>query len=401
MRHVPLCHRWIFILFFGSFSALAQDVRVEKQGADQVTLDLSGFESGSAEGALFLRTLQKDLTLSGWFSLVSSGRAELRVTGAATERRGDLNIACNLLRSDASIALLNKSWKSPAGQARRLAHTVADALVEAIGHKGFASARIVLVGNRTGNKELYLCDSDGESLTQLTKDRSISLYPRWFPDGNRMAYVGFMKGFPDLYQLELSTGRRKRISSFPGLNTGGAVSPDGQSMALILSREGNPELYVRDLRSGADLRMTRTPKAIESSPSWSPDGKRITYVSDVSGTPQIYILSREGGSPRRMTSRGAENVSPNWGSNGMIVFASRVGLQYQLGVLHPDTGETRWIVPDGGSYEDPCWTPNGRHLTCTRTVGRKSAISLVDTATGVAVSLITVSGDWFSASWSR
>lgn len=373
---------------------------MEKAGADQVAIDLSGLEASGPEGGLFLKTLRSDLARSGWFRL-AAGSAELRVTGSASESRGGLKIECRLGRTGASGSLMSESWKMPPGKARKAAHVVADALAEAIGRKGFASARVLLVGKRTGNKELYLCDSDGESLVQLTKDRSISLYPRWFPDGNRLVYSSFLKGFPDLYQIELSTGRRQRISSFPGLNTGGAVSPDSQFMALVLSREGNPELYLRDLRTGADRRMTRTLKAIESSPSWSPDGKRVAYVSDTSGSPQIYILSREGGGARRVTTRGVENVAPSWGPNNVIAFASRTGRQYQIGLVHPDSGETRMIALDGASYEDPCWTPNGRHLTCTRIVGRKSEISLVDTATDEAVSLISTSGDWFSASWSR
>jgi TolB protein len=172
-------------------------------------------------------------------------------------------------------------------------------------------------------------------------------------------------------------------------------------MALVLSREGNPELYVRDLRTGVDRRLTRTLKAIESSPSWSPDGRRIAYVSDQSGSPQIWALPREGGSPRRLTTRGAENVAPSWGPNNVVAFASRSGRQYQVGLVHPDSGESRILALGGASFEDPCWTPNGRHLTCTRTVGRKSEISLVDTMTDEAVSLISASGDWYSASWTR
>jgi TolB protein len=401
MSCFPLFSRIAVVFACLALAAPAQDVRVEKAGADQVALDVSGFQASGEAGELFLRTLRSDLARSGWFRLAAGGGAELRVTGSAQEGRGGLKIECRLGRSDAPGSLLSQTWKMTPAQARKGAHTVADALVEAIGRKGFASARILLVGKRTGHKELYLCESDGGGMVQLTKDQSISLYPRWFPDGNRLAYAGFLKGFPDLYQIDLTTGKRQRISSYPGLNTGGAVSPDGQLMALVLSREGNPELYVRDLRTGVDRRLTRTLKAIESSPSWSPDGRRIAYVSDQSGSPQIWALPREGGSPRRLTTRGAENVAPSWGPNNVVAFASRSGRQYQVGLVHPDSGESRILALGGASFEDPCWTPNGRHLTCTRTVGRKSEISLVDTMTDEAVSLISASGDWYSASWTR
>ncbi|MDZ4198617.1 MAG: hypothetical protein U1E27_04935 [Kiritimatiellia bacterium] len=380
-------------------SAVAQDVRVSKSGADKTTIDWSGFGAEGAEAALFLKTVQNDLERSGWFELAAPGRAELRVTGNGAVRKGEISVQCRVVAAAGSV-LLSRTWRAPEGQARRLAHLVADALTEAIGQKGFASARLVLVGNRTGKKELYVCDSDGANLQQLTQDKGLNLYPRWSPDGKRIIYTGYLRGFPDLYQVELESGRRQTLSNFPGLNAGGALSPDGRYMALILSRDGNPELYVRDTRSGALTRMTKTLRAIESSPSWSPDGRTLVFVSDLSGTPQLYLAARDGGPMRRMTGRGAENVAPHWGANGLITFASRMGRAYQIGILNPETGETRMLSLSGSSYEDPSWAPNGRHLAATRVEGGRSSISLIDTMTGKELPLLSISGDWFSASWS-
>ena len=54
---------------------------------------------------------------------------------------------------------------------------------------------------------------------------SINLKPRWSPTGTALSYVGYAAGNGDLYVADLAKGAIRRVSSRPGLNTGGAFSP--------------------------------------------------------------------------------------------------------------------------------------------------------------------------------
>jgi TolB protein len=298
-------------------------------------------------------------------------------------------------------AVLGKVYKGNSGEARTLAHQVADEIVKAItGRDGIASTRIVMVGNRSGKKELYLCDADGGRLMQLTRDGSVSVAPSWGPDGNTIYYTSYLKGFPDLYEIQLRTGDRKRICHYSGLNTGGAVSPDGKEIAVILSKDGNPELYIQHMQSGRLTRLTQTPRAVEASPCWSPDGREIVYVSDQSGRPHLYVVSRRGGRPRRITSRGSENVAPDWGKNGLIAYSSRLGGQYIIAVLDLRTGQTKTVSSGWGDFEDPSWAPDGRHIVCTRTQNYQSSLYILDTLGDSPIELTTYRGDWYSPAWS-
>ena len=87
-------------------------------------------------------------------------------------------------------------------------------------------------------------DADGEGLVRLTRDGPCALARTGRPDGKALLYTSFVQGFPDVYVAELSTGHRRRVSGFAGLNSGAAMSPDGKRVALVLSKDGNPELYV-------------------------------------------------------------------------------------------------------------------------------------------------------------
>ncbi len=393
---VALCVLWMWGL-----GASAQ-VRVVKGAGAKSSMSIAGFTADASAGAqLFLKTLQADLNRSGYLSLSGAAGAEFALMGSCEESASSLTAKCDVYATANRKNYLSQSFRAQSSGARRLAHEVSDAIIEALtGQKGMASAKLVMVGRRTGQKELYVCDADGQNLVQLTHDKNISLAPKWGPDGQSIVYTSYLQKFPDVYLIDVASGNRRKLAGYPGLNTGGAVSPNGRDIALILSKDGNPDLYIKRMDGDEPVRVTATPRLAEASPSWSPDGSQIVFVSDRSGTPQLYVVSRNGGKAVPITSRGLENVAPDWGPNGLITYASRVGGRYQVCVLDPKTLNGRQVTMDGADYEDPSWAPDGRHIACSRTQGYRSQIYLLDTLGDAPIGLVAISGDWYSPSWS-
>ena len=387
-------------LLAGPASSRAQVV-VEGSAGFKTALEWTGFATPSTPAARrFLETLRSDLARSGWFSEAGPGSGEVILAGGCTEAGSALRAECRITERMTRRTRFGKSFTAPAEDARRLAHQVADAILEAFGHQGFASSRLVMIGNRTGKKELYLVDADGQDVRQLTRDNSVSVAPKWGPN-QRIVYTSFVNGYPDVYLINITSGQRTRISNFAGLNTGADLSPDGRQVVLVLSKDGNPELYTKDIRSGTATRVTRTHKAAEASPSWSPDGREIVYVADTTGRPHLYIAGRSGAKPTRISSRGSENVSPDWGANGKIAYCTRQEGRYQIMVYDPATREHAAVpAPAGANYEDPSWAPDGRHIACTRTVNHRSQVYILDTLGDPPVALTNMQGDWHSPSWS-
>jgi TolB protein len=375
----------------------AQEITITKSAAAKTTVDLAAYRAVESGPALFLQTLQNDLFRSGWLSPGSPGRATYAVQGECQAARGGLQAQVQVVRFGDRRAILQQTFTHSQGDARRLGHSVADAIIQAIsGNRGLASCRIVMVGAVAGGKELFICDADGGNLVQLTRDKSISLAPSWSPRGDQIVYTSFVRGFADVYLVALATGKRLCLARYPGMNMGGRLSPDGRDLALILSKDGNPELYIKNLASGKLARLTRTPRAGESSPAWSPNGSQIVYASDEQtgvGSPQLFIVSRASLIPRRITSRGSENVCPDWGTSGLIAYASKRG-NYTIVVYDPATQEHRAIATDGHNYEDPSWAPDGRHIVCTRTDGYQSHIYLLDTMGDPPIRLTPDGGNW-------
>jgi len=200
--------RWIavFILFAASMLNAA-DITVVKSGSDKSLIDFADFSGAGKDGALFKSTLEKDLKLSGWFMISAPGRGVLLANGAANDFGGQVNVSISVT-SMAGRTYLSSRYAS--ADARRLAHQVADEIVEAVkGVKGIASTRIVMIGVRNGKQDLYVCDADGGNFMQITHDNAVCLAPAWSPDGMSVVYTSYYEGGPHAYLLNLAKKDRK------------------------------------------------------------------------------------------------------------------------------------------------------------------------------------------------
>lgn len=391
------------ILLAAALPARAASIVVSKTGSEKIAVDLSAIQVAGGGAAVAVKnTLSSDIARSGWLSIAPSpNAASARLRGQVSDNGATVSFTC--IATDAlGNTLLNANYSLESPKAIYLAHQVANDLVlKLAGQPSFFLHKLVLVGVSGNAKELYVADSSCKDVRQLTRDNSIAVKPRWSPDNRLVSYTSYLHRYPDVYTIDLASGARSRVASFPGVNSGGAISPDGKSMALVLSKDGNPDLYVMDLASRRTTRLTNTPRATEGSPSWSPDGSRIVYVSDASGTPQLYVVSRSGGTPSRISLFGSQNVAPDWGKNGLIACQSLQGGKFQIAVIDPANPSAQKIVSDfAAAYEDPSWAPDGRHIAAARSVNYAYSICLLDTMGDKPV-ILTNAGDWRAPSWQR
>lgn len=247
-------------------------------------------------------------------------------------------------------------------RSRHLMHRLANEIILRLtGHQGIFLTKLAFVGTATGTQEIYISDFDGHNVTPLTKDKSISILPRWSPDGRKLAFNSYKEGDPILYLQDMETRSLKRISSRQGLNIGASWAPDGQEIALTMSFKGNPDIFTIDL-TGKITRQVVDHWAIDVSPSFSPDGRQMAFVSNRSGSPQIYILDLEGGNERRITFEGNYNTSPRWSSLNRIVFTTMSQGRFNICTINPDGSGLRYLTQGGGDNDSPCWSPDGRYI---------------------------------------
>ena len=347
---------------FGLAATAETVVNISGVGAQKFTVSIQ-----VANGA-YSKCLAKNLEISGLFTVRGDGT--IKVSGASgamkAEGRGKVVSSAEAFSDDKS--------------ARMAARRFADSMCEAFGNqKGFALDKVLFLNRgksaargQVRPSEMCLSYPDGYDVRQLTSDGRMTIFQRW-KDRESVVYISDLKGAPQVWELNTATGKRSLKWSFRGSPDGIAVSPDGSRVAAILSVHGNPELYV--LSGDRARRLTNTPLASEGQPAWSPDGKKIAYVSNEARNPQIYVIDVETKKKRRLTSRGRENVDPDWGPDGRIAYITKRG-GAQVAVMNPAEGDaTAELVTPEGNWEHPTWARNMRHLAASR----DRAIFIIDT----------------------
>ena len=362
-----------------------QQIRIVKDlnPSRVIPISLSGF-SGEV-----LRVLKFDLEVLA-FEVVDSSQAQYSVTGSGTG-----NVEGRLIDQVTKTTLLAKRYRA---STRRLeAHALADEIIETLRQvQGITRTRIAFKGQNGADTEIYVADYDGANAMPVTRDGALVAAPCWGPKGSTICYTSYRSGYPDIYSQDTS-GNRRVIAKYPGLNTSAAVSPDGKRVAMILSKDGNPDLYVCNADGSNLKRLTKT-RDVDATPCWSPDGKTICFVSGPSGASGLRLISPDGGAMRRLRTIGASRVTePDWSPDGtQIVFTSQRG-QFVICVVPAQGGDVTLLV----NGEDPCWAPNSRTVIFANRQGRKRVLSLLDVPTKRVKNIPQTLAGCSQPSWAR
>lgn len=403
-------------------------IDVTKAAAKKVALALPPVASPEGPDEKLLReVLENDLLMSGYFRLLPLSQAQLRqaekerpggeVDHAAwagwgaelvlavdtAQRDGKLVLRAGLHDVGARSRLLAREDRDAASEAVRLAHALADAVITTLtGIPSLAFTRIAAAHSENGEaKRIVVMDYDGRSFRHVSPRGTLALYPAWHPDGERLSYVTYRQGRPEIVTHNIRSGQVRSQAFFPGLNAFPAISPDGKQMLLALSRDGNPEIY-RMALDGSELRRLTFSQAVEASPAWSPGQDQIALVSDQGGSPQVYVVGASGGRMRRVSYSGGYATSPDWSPDGRrIVFTAMVEGTFQLFLLDPATGAQGQITFDAEHKENPSWAPDSRHLVYSQGRSANYRLYILDTVSGERTLLTRQKGSFTAPAWSR
>jgi Tol biopolymer transport system component/DNA-binding winged helix-turn-helix (wHTH) protein len=127
--------------------------------------------------------------------------------------------------------------------------------------------------------------------------------PAWSPDGAGIAFISTRSGHRELWVCDSDGSRLRQLTAFAGAYVAGPVwSPHGRQLAFMVAGE-DIAVYVIDHLGGAPRRIT--PADHNALPcSWSRDGNGVYYACDTGGDWQIWRVSAAAGDPVQVTVTG-------------------------------------------------------------------------------------------------
>ena len=288
----------------------------------------------------------------------------------------EVTMELRLIEAGTGRMLMGRRYRGEWDKRKYMALRYCDEIIrELTGERGVSLTKIAYISDKSGHDEVYISDILGDEIRQVTMHRSITVSPRYSPDGLKLAYTSYHKSNPNLYITDLRQSKYTvPISRRKGLNIAAAWAPDGEKLAITLSEDGNPDLYVIDTE-GVILNKLTDHEGINVSPSWSPDGKKIAFVSDRSGSPQIYVMDLETEKVQRITYVGSYNTTPAWSPKGdLIAYSGFFESMYHIYTISPEGGRPTRVTHYWGDHESPSWSPDGRQIVFSRKRNNKQKL---------------------------
>lgn len=196
---------------------------------------------------------------------------------------------------------------------------------------------IVFQSNRDGDFEIFIMNTDGTNLRQLTINTVDDRFPRVSPDGRRIAYESGRGGKSEIHVMNRDGSGQQRLTFNEELDELPTWSPDSQQIIFVtwVSRTDS-ELFVMGA-DGSNLRQITDTPTDEGHVSWSESGLAFNATEPGTDNYQLYASDTNGGNRQRLTNSRIDEWSPEWSPDGtQILFLSERGSSVNSGIYVMD-----------------------------------------------------------------
>jgi Tol biopolymer transport system component len=149
--------------------------------------------------------------------------------------------------------------------------------------------RIAFASDRSGNHEIWVCDSDGSNPVRLTSfEGPYTADPHWSPDGRQIYFGSTPGGQPGTYVVSSDGGQPKRLDAGDKGSSSRSWSRDGKWIYF----SSKDEVWKMPAVGGNAIQITRK-GGIEAHES--PDGTFLYYLKNGHEFTSLWKVPVEGG----------------------------------------------------------------------------------------------------------
>ena len=262
---------------------------------------------------------------------------------------------------------------------------------------------IVFVSDRTGASQLHVMTGNGDVIQLLATTPGPKTDPVISPDGRKVVFTlgNIDAGSSSPLWIVNSDGTGLKQLTFDGANDMRPTwSPDGARIAFVSTRDGNAEIYVMNADGTGQTNITND-TTDDDTPSWSPDGTKILFTSSRntlgSGQSEIYTMTPAGESVTPVL----VGYNPEWSPTGTRFLFERASQIWISSV--PDTSATRQVTSSAEFHFTPGWSPDESKLVYASSVSGNEEIWTIHSADGSGATQLTPDSDGenYTPNWSR
>ena len=181
--------------------------------------------------------------------------------------------------------------------------------------------RIAVTAREGLTWSLWVYDLERGTMTRpAPSPEGAMLWPRWHPDGGRLAFSWSRRDETDIHVVDADgSGAPEAITRTKTMKSPSDWAPDGRS--ILYAEGGDIGLLARDASGWTSRPLLATP-ASEECASVSPDGRWVAYASNETGRDEVYLQRfPELGAKVQVSTDGG--YSPVWSRDGRELFYAR------------------------------------------------------------------------------
>lgn len=208
--------------------------------------------------------------------------------------------------------------------------------------------------------EIWIVGADGTGERRLvTPVTALSNAPDWSPDGDRIVFhqanvpYDYDASSMDIYVINSDGSDLRQLTDASGSNEDPEWSPDGERIAFSKEVDGGYEIWVMNADGSDPRRLTRRGVS-EHSPEWSPDGEKIAVTRRLAdGNDTIVVMNDDGSEERTLfvlAPGEPGGTGPAWSPDGSQIAFVRTYFNLDLAARERLDEPDIWVMDaDGGN----------------------------------------------------